>query len=117
MPLDFSENIDQAIADCHLPALMCALVHLTGSADHLKPQWPPTYPPMQRDEIGMSEEEQANMRAFAKVVVEDCLAGRLKPVAELPLSTIRRMMAFVTGVDIPEDYLDFLVDELALNGV
>jgi 4-hydroxyacetophenone monooxygenase len=117
MALDFGGNIDQAIADSHLPALMCAIVHLTGNADHLKPEWRPSYTPMQRDDIGVSTDEQAKMRAFAKGVVEDYLAGRRKPVAELPLPTIRRMMDFVTGVDIPEDYLAFLIDELALTGV
>src|SRR5258706_13716184 len=98
MPLDFGENIDQAIADCHLPALMCALVHLTGSADHLKPQWRPTYPPLQRDEIGVAEEGRANMRPFLNGVVRDYLARGREPLGGRPLDTDRRQRGVGTGV-------------------
>ena len=117
MALDFGGNIDQAIADSHLPALMCALVHLTGNADHLTAEWRPSYTPMQRADIGVPEAEQEKMRAFAKGLIENYLAGRVKPVAELPVPVIRRMMDYVTGVDIPENYLGYLMDELALAGV
>jgi len=117
MPLDFGGDIDQAIADSHLPALMCAVAHLTGNTEHLKAAWRPTYTPMNRDDIGLSDETRAEMRAFAKAQIEDYLAGRRRPVAELPMSDVRRMMDYVTGVDIPENYLDYLTDELALSGV
>jgi 4-hydroxyacetophenone monooxygenase len=109
------KTIDDALDAAHLPALMTALVHLTGNADHLKPEWRPNYTFMARADIGVSADEQVEMRAFARGVIKDYLAGG-EVVADLPPPTIRRMMDYVTGVDIPENYGDYLADELALTG-
>ncbi len=116
MPLDFTGNLDEAIAAAHLPALMVALVHLTGNTHHLKPEWRPSYVPMDRNNIGVPDEEQAIMRAFAKGVITDYLEGRREPVGDLAIEALRPMMDFVTGVDIPSNYLDYLEDELAITG-
>ncbi len=116
MPLDFATNLDEAIEAAHLPALMTALVHLTGNTHHLKPEWRPVYVPMDRNNIGIPDEEQAIMRAFAKGVISDYLEGRRQPIGDLASEAIRPMMDYVTGVDIPSNYLDYLEDELALTG-
>jgi 4-hydroxyacetophenone monooxygenase len=111
-----AKTLDSALEAAHLPALMTALVHLTGDDGHLKPEWRPSYAFMARADIGVAEDEQAKMRAFARRVIEDYQAGRRTVIADLPKATIRRMMDFVTGVDIPEGYGDYLIDELALRG-
>jgi len=116
MPLDYATNLDEAIEAAHLPALMTALVHLTGNTHHLKPEWRPAYQPMDRNNIGVPDEEQAIMRAFAKGVITDYLEGRRQPVGDLASEAIRPMMDYVTGVDIPSSYLAFLEDELDLVG-
>ncbi|HWA61145.1 MAG TPA: NAD(P)/FAD-dependent oxidoreductase [Caulobacteraceae bacterium] len=116
MPLDFATNLDEAIDAAHLPALMTALVHLTGNTHHLKPEWRPQYQPLDRNNIGVPDEEQAIMRAFAKGVITDFLEGRREPIGDLASEAIRPMMDYITGVDIPRDYLDYLEDELAITG-
>ncbi|MBS0410628.1 MAG: NAD(P)/FAD-dependent oxidoreductase [Proteobacteria bacterium] len=116
MPLDTAINLDEAIEAAHLPSLMTALVHLTGNTHHLKPEWRPAYQPMDRNDIGVPDEEQAIMRAFAKGVITDYLEGRREPIGDLAIEALRPMMDFITGVDIPSDYLDFLEDELDLMG-
>src|SRR5436309_3223902 len=98
MPLDFATNLDEAIEAAHLPALMTALVHLTGNTHHLKPQSRPAYVAMDRNNIGVPEEEQKIMRAFAKGVISDYLEGRIEPIADLAQEAIRPMMDFITGV-------------------
>ncbi len=116
MPLDYATNLDEAIEAAHLPALMTALVHLTGNTHHLKPEWRPAYQPMDRNDIGVPEEEQAIMRAFAKGVITDYLEGRRQPIGDMASEAIRPMMDYLTGVDIPSSSLTFLEDELDLVG-
>lgn len=112
---DRRAEIEAAIKDSHLPALMCALAHLTGNVDHLKKEWRPSYMPMSR-EIGVPQAEQDKMIAFALDLIEAYLDGKIQPRADLPEPQVRQLMDYITGVDIPANYVDYLADELALGG-
>ncbi|UTP37648.1 NAD(P)/FAD-dependent oxidoreductase [Phenylobacterium sp. LH3H17] len=110
------EPLDQALETAHLPALSAALVHLTGDTGWLRPEWRPTYTPLSRGETGVPEEEQAKMRAAAKVAITAYLTGKT-PMAAIPApDVLHQMMNFVAGAEIPEGYGDFLTDELAIDG-
>lgn len=108
--------LDQALETAHLPALAAAMVHLTGDVSWLRPEWRPAYTPLSKGETGLSLEEQAKMRAAAKSAISDFLTGA-RPMASTPRpETVRQMMSFVAGADIPDGYGEFLTDELALEG-
>ena len=109
-------ELDRALESAHLPALLAAMVHITGDADWVKPEWTPVYVPLSRGETGLAPEVQAEIRAKAKTVIQAYLAnGEMKaPTPEL--SVLRRMMDFVGGMPVPEEYADFLTDELAISG-
>lgn len=108
--------LDQALESAHLPALSAALVHLTGDLSWLRPEWRPMYMPLSRGETGVSEAEQAKMRAAAKIAITEYLTGK-RPMAPIPgPEAVRQMMSFVAGADIPDGYGEFLSDELALDG-
>ena len=110
------EPLDQALETAHLPALSAALVHLTGDTGWLRPEWRPTYTPLSRGETGVPEEEQAKMRAAAKVAITAYLTGKA-PMAAIPApDVVHQMMNFVAGAEIPEGYGEFLTDELAIDG-
>lgn len=109
------KNLEAALEDAHVPALVCSLVHITGDATLLKPEWRPTYQLMDRTDIGLSEERIGDIRAAAKKILGDYLNAP-HPLAPLPPATVRKMMDFVTGVDIPEQYTAFVTDELAISG-
>ncbi|HEX4184110.1 MAG TPA: NAD(P)/FAD-dependent oxidoreductase [Caulobacteraceae bacterium] len=110
-------TLDEALAAAHLPALVVSLAQLTGDDSWLRPEWKPTYVPFPRGDIGLSEEIQQQIRDAARGTIEDFLAGKIQPVKHLPESTIRKMMDFIAGQEIPQTYVDFLIDELALEGV
>jgi 4-hydroxyacetophenone monooxygenase len=113
---DPSAELDAALAAAHMPALAAALVHLTGDASFItKANWP-VYDFFGDSKVGgYSEAVQADLRAKAKTAIEAHLAGA--PLPPPPgLETIRRMMDFVAGVDIPEHYAPFLMEELAMAG-
>ena len=110
-------TLDEAIAEAHLPTLAAALVHLTGDASLIdKDNWPAYTPFDDARGGGWPEEVQAAIRARAKTAIEAHLAG--KPLAASPdQATVRRMMDFIAGAEIPEHYAPFLMEELQMAGV
>jgi len=110
-------SLDEALAEAHLPALLMSLVHLTGDASLLTEERRPQYVLLADGKLGgYSPEVQADIRERAKKAIIDYQNGR--PLAASPKpQTVRRMMDFTAGVDIPESYVGFLQDDLQLDGV
>jgi 4-hydroxyacetophenone monooxygenase len=111
-----SDTLDRALTEAHLPALLASLVHLTGDADLLTPERRPAYAPFtDNKDGGYPPAVQADIRARAKAAIIARLEGA--PLGPPPSAqTVRRMMDFVAGVDIPAHYAAFLTDELGLGG-
>jgi 4-hydroxyacetophenone monooxygenase len=108
-------DLDEAMAEAHLPALLAAMVQLTGDPGWLKPEWAPGYTPPTRNDTRIPQAEQARIRAAAKAAIKAHQGAPAKlPTPDGPL--VRRMMDFVAGCPIPEGYADFVLDELALKG-
>src|SRR5580765_3022264 len=109
-------DLDEALAVAHLPALLAALVHVTGDAGWLKPEWAPTYVPLSQGDPGLPQAVQQEIRDKAKVALGHYLANGRVSIASPDAPTLRRMMDFVAGAPIPEQYAPFLIDELAVSG-
>jgi 4-hydroxyacetophenone monooxygenase len=108
----------QALADAHRPSLLMSLVHLSGDASLLSDEMKPAYDVFADGRLGgYSPERQTALRERAKEAIGAYLAGdgRLPP-APAP-ATLRRMMDFIAGGEVPERYVDMLNEELALDGV
>ncbi len=113
---DLASTIDDALAQAHLPALLMSLVHLTGDAGLLTPERRPIYDPLEDVKLGgYSTAIQDDLRARAKTAIQAHLGGASLPAPPSP-ETVRRMMDWVAGVDIPANYAAFLTDELQLTG-
>src|SRR5678816_1894926 len=112
---DVRVDVEEALKDAHLPALMAALVQMTGDLDWLKADWKPVYNPLSRGDTGLPEAEQAKIREAAAVAIQAYLDGKPMQMPKPSHDTIRRQMDFVAGAPIPEQYVDFLVDELVLK--
>jgi 4-hydroxyacetophenone monooxygenase len=113
---DAPADLEEILKDAHLPALMTALVQMTGETDWLKDAWKPVYNPLSRGDTGIAEAEQTKIRARAASAIRDFLAGKPLQLPNPPNEILRRQMDFVAGAPIPEQYVDFLIDELALKG-
>jgi hypothetical protein len=70
---DFDRDLDDALKTAHLPALLASLVHITGDASWLKPEWTPVYVPLSQGDPGLPAEVQDEIRAQAKVVLKKFL--------------------------------------------
>jgi len=108
-------DIEEALKDAHLPALMAALVQMTGDRSWLRAEWTPVYNPLSRGDTGLSPEAEAEIRSKAAEAIAEHLGGKPMQMPKPDHATICRQMDFVAGAPIPEQYVDFLVDELVLE--
>jgi 4-hydroxyacetophenone monooxygenase len=113
---DHTAELEAALADAHLPSLAAATVHLTGDASFItRTNWP-AYDFFGDSKLGgYSPEAQGKIREAAREALQAHLAGAPLP-ASPSAETVRRMMDFVAGADIPEHYGPFLMEELAMSG-
>jgi 4-hydroxyacetophenone monooxygenase len=110
-------QIDAALEEAHLPALIMSLVHLTGDERWLGDEFRPVYNFFGDSRSGgLPDAAQDQIRAAAKTAIEAALAGGKAAAAPSP-ATLRRMMDFIAGAEIPERYVPFLTEELGLDDV
>ncbi|MBZ6377456.1 hypothetical protein B5C34_04835 [Pacificimonas flava] len=109
-----TEDISAHLQDAHIPSLVCALVHMTGDTRWLEgPQ--PVYDFFGDGQGDLPPHFVDDVRNMAAAAMERYCSGAGLPPQPAP-ATIRRMMDFIAGAEIPEDYVSFLTDELRLEG-
>ncbi len=107
--------IRSALASANIPALMCALVHLTGDPSLLRGSIKPSAEFMGDPQGGISEADQARMREAAfEALVAYRDGGQALPPAP-SLEVVREMIDFIAGQPLPEHYGPFLLGELGLD--
>jgi len=110
-------ELDAALAEAHLPTLLMSLVHLTGETGLLSPERRAVYTPfVDPRDGGYPPEIQADIRARFKSAMLAHMAGAPLP-PQPSAATVRRMMDWIAGADIPDRYTPFLAEELQLDGV
>ena len=108
--------IRAALADANVPALMTALVHLTGDVSLLRGDIKPDASNFVDLQCGipMEQQEKARQLAFDALEAYRDRGGTL-PAAP-STDTVREMMNWLIGAPLPEEYVDFLMQELSLRG-
>ncbi len=110
------EEIQRALLEAHTPSLLLALVHLTGDISLLEDSGISVCLSMLDDgEDAISAEQRDRVR---KLALEALQRYRENPRLPPPLSDadIRQMLHFLINRDIPEEYVDFLFQELSIHG-
>jgi 4-hydroxyacetophenone monooxygenase len=108
------DAIAAALEQAHLPSLLAALVHITGDAGLVTGEIKPVYDFFGDGQGGLTEAQRAATKARALAALKDLRDGKAK-VAPLSSDTVHKIMGFVAGAEIPERYIAFLEDELALD--
>ncbi len=110
------QTIRAALEEAHIPSLMAALVHLTGDTSHIKGDIKPQTEFLGDPQGGITPEQQARVRAQAL----DVLRAYRDSGGELPAppspEAIREILEFTIGQEVSENYVEFLIAELSLNG-
>jgi 4-hydroxyacetophenone monooxygenase len=110
------ETIRAALAEANIPALVPALVHLTGDPSILDGEIRPDASSFVDLQCGVTEEAQAKARALAFEALRAYRDGGCRLPPPPTTETVRRMMDWMIGVPLPEGYVDFLERELSLDG-
>ncbi len=108
--------IAAALEHASIPTLMMSLVHLTGDARLLDGPIRPGATMMGDVDGGMSAADKAAVRAMAV----DALAAYRDRGCTLPpppsAETIRAMLSFMVGQEVPAAYVPMMLEEMALDG-
>jgi 4-hydroxyacetophenone monooxygenase len=111
---DSDDVIEAAIEQAHLPSLIAALVHVTGDAALVTGDIKPVYDFFGDGQGGLTDEQRAATKARALAALKALRDGGTLP-PQPSRDTVRQMMNFVAGAEIPERYVPFLEEELALG--
>lgn len=106
-------RIETALTEAHIPSLICALVHLTGDASLLAENRP-TYDFFGDGQGNLPPALQDAVRQRAAAAIGAHLAGTPLPPAP-DAATVRQMMDFIAGADIPKHYVPFLMEEVGIE--
>lgn len=108
----------KALEHAHHPTLAIVYVHLTGDTRFLTDErFKPVYEPILGDPNGnLAEEAKAELREAVAQAMEACAeTGKLPEHPDR--ATLKTMMDYVATDTIPDEYTNFLTQELPLDGV
>lgn len=108
--------IAAALEHASAPTLMMSIVHLTGDTALLRGALRPGAAMMGEVDGGMSAEDKAAVRALAL----DALRAYRDRGCTLPPppspETVREMMSFLVGTEVPAAYVPMMLEEMTLDG-
>ncbi|HEV7734743.1 MAG TPA: NAD(P)/FAD-dependent oxidoreductase [Candidatus Binatia bacterium] len=110
------EFLARVLEHASIPTLMMSLVHLTGDTSLLRGTIRPGATIMGDVDGGMSAEDKAAVRAMAL----DALRAYRDRGCTLPPppsdDTVREMLSFMVGTEVPAAYVPMMLEEMALDG-
>jgi len=107
-------NLKDALQDAHVPTLMAALVHLTGDLSLVREAGTLVFGYLGNVQGKLSPQLQARARQHALAVLTQHRAAGSPTPAPLTAATVQELMTFIGGQPIPDTYVPFLLEELAL---
>lgn len=106
----------QVLQEASIPALMMSMVHLTGDSTLLEGPVRPQPPLIGEVQGFLPEADKAAVRERAFQVLKAYRDGGCKLPPPPSTEVVRRMMDFVVGTSVPDDYVPMMLEELALDG-
>ncbi len=108
-------TIAKALEQANVPALMMALIHMSGDETLLRGTIRPTAMTMGDPQGGLSEEQQAEIRRRARGALVAYRDRGCTLPAFPPRDTLFEMMSFMVGTPVPEEYVPMVIEEMALG--
>ena len=103
-------SIAQALEEASLPALIPALVHITGDTSLIE-RYAPRVPGRDLDGASLSDDEDREVRALALKALKAIRDGNAQPPASLSDTTMCRLMSWCAGEEVPSEYLPLVLEE------
>ncbi len=110
------DDLARALDDVSVPTLLLSCVHMSGDTGILDGPLRPQGLFLNEYQGYMSEDDQAAARALALDIITDW-RDRGCPEPEPPdRELVKRMMDWLVCEDVPEEYVDMLLEEMELDG-
>jgi len=113
---DDDATIARALESASIPTLLMSLVHLTGDAGLLDGPIRPGRAVMGEVQGGLSAEEKAEARKRALEALRKYRDSGCKLPPPPSPDTIRRMLSFMVGEPVPDEYVPMFLEEMELDG-
>src|SRR5882724_7635332 len=115
VPIELSDDeIRSAVADATVAPLLCAVAQLTGDQtilhDDLRPDMAKIFEP----NAGYSDEQLAHGRVLAADALVRFRDAGSRPAPQPAGVELRRLIDFVGGATVADEYVPLLTEELAL---
>ena len=117
-PIDASDEVlRSALNEANIPALMAALVHITGSADIIRGEIRPAEKAFaDLRGAGIPVEQQQVIRDLAFDAIREFRDSGSHLPGNPEQETVQEIMDFVVGQKLGDEYADLLHSELSLQG-
>jgi len=116
-PIDADDaTMAKALQEANIPALMAALVHITGDPEVIRGPIRPSSDFFGDAHGGISEADQAKVRAQALEALKAYRDRGCTLPADPENAVVREIVDFLAGLPLPADYEDFLMSELSMGG-
>ena len=109
------EQVRACLEHAHVPALMCALVHLTDDIELLRGEIRPQVVPMGNPNQSIPDESKSKIVDLAFDVISKYRSGEFSEPA-VNSNHIPEMTNFITGEKLSDEYSEFALAELAIDG-
>ena len=106
------DTIDAALKEMSPPALLAALVTVTGDHSLLRPELRPSPLALREDTAGLSPEALATLRTLAAGLLRRYRDEGMPATPPLSREQLARTMSFCAGEDLSDDYVDMMLAEL-----
>jgi 4-hydroxyacetophenone monooxygenase len=110
------EFIAQQLEGASIPTLMMSLIHLTGDTSLLRGAIRPKVVMMGGFQGGLSEADQATVRALALQALKDYRDRGCTLPKQPDAALVQEMMNFMVGERVGDEYVPMMQEELALDG-
>ncbi|MFM1752745.1 MAG: hypothetical protein RL119_1707 [Actinomycetota bacterium] len=110
------EDIDKALAEAQLPALLAAIAHLTGDMAILRPHLRPDPLLAAQEQGGLTPEQQCEIRSVASLALKAFRDGGGKRTFQATTSDLQALMSFTVGADVGVEYVPLMLEELSVTG-
>lgn len=109
-------QIDAAIQDAQLPALLPAIAHLTGDLSLLRPHLRPDPLLAAQEQGGLTPEQQSEIRLLAATGLKAFRDAGGERTFRASTEDLRILMSFAVGTDIGPEYVPLMLEELSVTG-
>ena len=108
--------IRQALEETSVPALMLSMMHMSGDYSLMDGEIKPGMAMMGEIQGYLTPEQQAQVREQALAIIRQYRDGGCELPPPPDRDTLHRMMQFIVGDEVPEEYLDLIIEESNLYG-